>query len=224
VADIYCPPRAFTGRVLDVDGREVHYETTGDTKGLSRFRACRYTDVSAKKFDSPRSGAVLQEVIAHAATTSRQGCRAFPARAARPPPSVLGVKREGPMTELYVFRGTTGHAEMVTDDKSGKKLPPHAFGQWVFSRTINVAGETHLIGDADCEQVLANVAKDGFHHWPELRVRPFNRIRRRARMSACPICERSSPRQRSSPAPGNHCLLLRRAGKLQRRHHRQNRK
>ena len=24
------------------------------------------------------------------------------------------------MTELYVFRGTTRHAEMVTDDKSGK--------------------------------------------------------------------------------------------------------
>jgi hypothetical protein len=72
------------------------------------------------------------------------------------------------MTELYVFRGTTGHAEMVTDDKSGKKLPPHSFGEWVFSRTINVAGETHLIGDANCAQVLANVAKDGFHHWPEL--------------------------------------------------------
>ena len=46
------------------------------------------------------------------------------------------------MTELYVFRGTTGHAEMVTDDKSGKKLPPHSFGEWVFSRTINVATET----------------------------------------------------------------------------------
>ena len=58
------------------------------------------------------------------------------------------------MTELYVFRGTTGHAEIVTNDKSGKNLPPHAFGQWVFSRTINVAGETHL--------------KDGFQHWPEL--------------------------------------------------------
>jgi hypothetical protein len=24
------------------------------------------------------------------------------------------------MTELYVFRGTTGHAEIVTNDKSGK--------------------------------------------------------------------------------------------------------
>jgi mono/diheme cytochrome c family protein len=47
-------------------------------------------------------------------------------------------------------------------------LPPHTFGQWVFSRTINVAGETHLKGGFNCAQVLANVAKDGFHHWPEL--------------------------------------------------------
>ncbi len=72
------------------------------------------------------------------------------------------------MTELYVFRGTTGNAEMVTDDKSGKKLPRHPFGQWVFSRTIVVATETRLIGGVDCRQVLANVAKDGYHHWPEL--------------------------------------------------------
>jgi hypothetical protein len=72
------------------------------------------------------------------------------------------------MTELYVFRGTAGKAEMVTDDKSGKKLPPHSFGKWVFSRTIVVACETRLVGDVDCRQVLANVAKDGYHHWPEL--------------------------------------------------------
>src|ERR1700722_488044 len=63
---------------------------------------------------------------------------------AAPVSDVLGRKQHGPMTELYVFRGTTGHAEMVTDDKSGKELPPHSFGEWVFSRTINVAGETHL--------------------------------------------------------------------------------
>jgi hypothetical protein len=68
------------------------------------------------------------------------------------------------MTELYEFRGTSGHAETVMDDKSGKKLPPHAFGRWVFSRTINVAGETHLKDGFNCAQVLVNVAKDGFHH------------------------------------------------------------
>jgi hypothetical protein len=72
------------------------------------------------------------------------------------------------VTELYVFRGTTGHAEMVTDDKSGKKLPSHSFGEWVFSRTINVETQTRLTGGVDCGQVLANVAKDGYHHWPEL--------------------------------------------------------
>ena len=72
------------------------------------------------------------------------------------------------MTELYVFRGTTGQAEMVTDDKSGKKLPTHSFGEWVFSRTINVVTKTRLSGGVDCAQVLANVTKDGYHHWPEL--------------------------------------------------------
>src|ERR1700677_5038906 len=60
--------------------------------------------------------------------------------------------------------------------------------------------------------------------WPRIRVRRFNRIRRRARMSASPTCERSSPRQRSSPALACHCLLLWSDGKLQREPHRQDRK
>jgi hypothetical protein len=47
--------------------------------------------------------------------------------------------------------------------------------------------------------------------WLRIRVRLFNRIRRRARMSASPTCGRSSPRLRSSPAQVNHCLLLGRA-------------
>jgi hypothetical protein len=42
--------------------------------------------------------------------------------------------------------------------------------------------------------------------WPQITVRPFSRIRRRAEMSACPTCERSSPRQRSNPSLGNRCL------------------
>ena len=79
------------------------------------------------------------------------------------------------MTELYVFRGTTGHAEMVTDDKNGKKLPSHPFGEWVFSRTINVVTGTRLTGGVDCRQVLANVSKDGYHHWPELESTPIER-------------------------------------------------
>jgi hypothetical protein len=56
---------------------------------------------------------------------------------------------------------------MITDDKSGKKLPPHPFGQWVFSKPINIVAGTRLRG-ADTRQLLANVAKDGYHHWPEV--------------------------------------------------------
>ena len=44
---------------------------------MSRFRACRCTDVTAKKFDSPRSGAVLQEVFAHAATPRHSPMRSW---------------------------------------------------------------------------------------------------------------------------------------------------
>jgi hypothetical protein len=81
---------------------------------------------------------------------------------------MLSAKQgSAPMTELYIFRGTCGKAQMITDDKSGSKLPPHSFGKWVFSKTIDVVGATRLLG-ADTDQLLANIAKDGYHHWPEL--------------------------------------------------------
>jgi hypothetical protein len=93
-------------------------------------------------------------------------------------------------------------AEMVTDDKSGKKLPPHSSGEWVFSRTINVAGETHLRGGVNCAQVLANVVKDGFQHWPELESDcPPNR-RPLGRQLCLPI----SPTQRKTRAPSSSRL------------------
>jgi hypothetical protein len=60
--------------------------------------------------------------------------------------------------------------------------------------------------------------------WPRIRVRLFNRIRRRGRMSACPTCGLSSPRQRSNPLLGNRCLPREPGGKLQRRPRRLNRK
>jgi hypothetical protein len=78
-----------------------------------------------------------------------------------------GKQGSATMTELYLFQGTCGKAQMVTDDKSGSKLPPHPFGKWVFSKAINVVPGTRLLG-ADTDQLLANVAKDGYHHWPEL--------------------------------------------------------
>jgi len=71
------------------------------------------------------------------------------------------------MTELYLFRGACGKAQMITDDRSGKKLPPHPFGQWVFSKPINVDAGTRLRG-TEAGQLLANVAKDGYHHWPDI--------------------------------------------------------
>lgn len=39
------------------------------------------------------------------------------------------------------------------------KLPPHPFGNWVFSRTIVFNTETRRVGGAGCRQVLANGAK-----------------------------------------------------------------
>jgi hypothetical protein len=71
------------------------------------------------------------------------------------------------MTELYLFGGTCGKAQMITDDKSGKKLPPHPFGEWVFSKPIDVTPATHLLG-YDASQLLKTIAKDGYHHWPDI--------------------------------------------------------
>lgn len=70
------------------------------------------------------------------------------------------------MAEFYVFMGTTGTAQMVTDDRSGKKLPPHPAGEWVFFKTININPGDHLIGAA-ADSIFKNVAKDGYHRWPE---------------------------------------------------------
>jgi hypothetical protein len=65
-----------------------------------------------------------RKLFAHAATTSRQRCRAFPARAPRSPPGVLGVKQEGPMTELYVFRGTTDMPRWLRTIKAVRNYRP----------------------------------------------------------------------------------------------------
>jgi hypothetical protein len=70
------------------------------------------------------------------------------------------------MVDLHVFRWTPGNAQIVTDDKSGKKLPPHPSGKWVFSKTIDVQAGQHLIG-ADVSLLLANIARHGYHRWPD---------------------------------------------------------
>jgi hypothetical protein len=38
----------------------------------------------------------------------------------------------------YVFAGTTGTRVAVTDDKSGKKIPPHPLETWVLQRELNL--------------------------------------------------------------------------------------
>ena len=70
------------------------------------------------------------------------------------------------MAKYYVFRGTTGSAQMVTDDKTGAKLPKHPSGSWVFSKVIDIEPGQHLIG-ASADTIIANVGKDGYHRWPE---------------------------------------------------------
>jgi hypothetical protein len=61
-------------------------------------------------------------------------------------------------------------------------------------------------------------------HGRRIRDPPVNRIRRRAGMSACPTCERPSPRQRSNPSLEGIAACLTARRQLQRRPHRQNRR
>ena len=70
------------------------------------------------------------------------------------------------MAKYYVFRGTTGTAQMVTDDRSGAKLPQHPFGKWVFSKQLNLKPGEHRIG-ASSDDIIAGVEKDGYYRWPQ---------------------------------------------------------
>lgn len=70
------------------------------------------------------------------------------------------------MPKYYVFRGTTGTAQMVTDDKTGAKLPPHPVGSWVFSRELDLKPGEHRIGGSS-DDIIASVAKDGYYRWPQ---------------------------------------------------------
>jgi hypothetical protein len=70
------------------------------------------------------------------------------------------------MAKYYVFRGMTGTAEMVTDDRTGAKLPKHPVGSWVFSKEIYLEPGEHRIG-ASSDDIIAGVAKDGYYRWPQ---------------------------------------------------------
>jgi hypothetical protein len=69
------------------------------------------------------------------------------------------------MSKYYVFKGTTGTALMVTDDKTGVKLPKHPVGDWVLDRELDLKpGESRIGFSAD--EIIAAVTKDGYLRWP----------------------------------------------------------
>ena len=70
------------------------------------------------------------------------------------------------MPKLWVFKGHTGNTRAITDDRTGAKLPNRR-GGWVYEKEVTIEpGGAALVG-ADGDRVLANIAKDGFHIWPE---------------------------------------------------------
>jgi hypothetical protein len=71
------------------------------------------------------------------------------------------------MAKYYVFHGTTGTAVMVTDDKTGAKLPKHPVGSWVYSREVELnRGEQGTIG-ASSDEVIDAISRDGYFRWPQ---------------------------------------------------------
>jgi hypothetical protein len=66
------------------------------------------------------------------------------------------------MAKYYMFRGTTGTAMMVTDDKSGAKLPKHPVGKWVFMKEAKLTLGTKKLGPPP-EEVIAAIEKDGYY-------------------------------------------------------------
>jgi hypothetical protein len=76
-----------------------------------------------------------------------------------------GNDPEAIMTKYYVFKGTTGTGQAITDDKLGTKLPQRQFGEWVFSRELELKPGENRIG-AGSDEIINAVAKHGFYHWP----------------------------------------------------------
>ena len=66
------------------------------------------------------------------------------------------------MAKYYMFKGTTGTMMMVTDDKSGAKLPKHPSGEWVLMKEVDLVPGAETIGPPP-EEVVAAVEKDGFY-------------------------------------------------------------
>jgi hypothetical protein len=55
---------------------------------------------------------------------------------------------------------------MVTDDKTGRKLPKRPVGSWVLLKELDLQpGENRIGGSSD--EIIAGVAKDGYYRWPQ---------------------------------------------------------
>jgi hypothetical protein len=66
------------------------------------------------------------------------------------------------MTKYYIFKGTTGTAMMVTDDKTGKKLPKHPVGEWGLLKEVELTpGSKGTIGTSH-DEVIAAVSANGY--------------------------------------------------------------
>ena len=70
------------------------------------------------------------------------------------------------MTHYHVFQAVPGIQMAVTSDSTGKKLPKPPSGGWYPMRTLVVeAGGGPLI-DADSDEVIAAIDRDGYFLWP----------------------------------------------------------
>lgn len=64
----------------------------------------------------------------------------------------------------YVFIGSVGTAQMVTDDKTGSKLPKPHMGRWIFSKSIELNSGEKRVG-APSEDVIEAVRNHGYYLW-----------------------------------------------------------
>jgi len=70
------------------------------------------------------------------------------------------------MLKYYLFTGSKGTAVMVTDDRTGAKLPKHPAGWWVYSRQVDLGrGASGNIGRS-ADEVIDAIKKDGYFRWP----------------------------------------------------------
>ena len=78
----------------------------------------------------------------------------------------LAQSRRLRVAKYYFFEGTTGTALMVTDDKTGSKLPKHPVGSWVYLKDIELTpGSKGTVGESH-DEVIAAIKANGYYKWP----------------------------------------------------------